>query len=321
MYRWILSLLAFFFWCGESLAEPPSGTLYFLNEPESVCKPGTVARQPLLRKGRARIFFHFRNCTGKAQVFTLAVNKTVNKTANGTESKAGEALEIMEARQVRAAFAVDGEPEQAGIRAAHAFMTQNPAKGGISLRVRVEPLQTVSGIAEGTCDEEGVILAQMGEGDVVRGMKVVANAWIFESFERKMGSSASWKLRLGEDREGRIAGDYGSTLRVGVENVSGKTSRLRIVVSPRGGDLALAYRDQHRVLRTPMLAARSRRELLSRVLRPGEKFSLDLIPAGGFNYPVEFRLLLDPLAPAPGPMTEQTKARMAKKTGGARAST
>jgi hypothetical protein len=249
----------------------PQGTVYFLNVPETIKRPGLVMTQTLRANERARIFWHYKNDTGREQLFLLK-----------TEG---------ECRLLRVGYAVSGSPSVAGTEAMLRFQRSVPLDRPVCLvvRVRVGRGQTISGVAEGIWGQPTPLVAQMGEGAEVAGIARITSPFLFFEERCQVGPGQMGRIRVGEAKPGHIAGDYGSTVRVTAVYQGKKRGRVRISFSPRGGPLTLVYRYNGEVRQSLRVRAKSEQHLMEVCLEPGESVSLDVYPMGGFNYPVEFR--------------------------------
>jgi hypothetical protein len=249
----------------------PRGTVYFLNVPESVRRPGIVMNQVLRPSERARIFWHYKNDTGREQLFVL--------TSEG------------DARNLRTGFAVSSSPSAAGTAAMLQFQHSDPSEKPLRLevRARVGRGQTISGVAEGVWGQSSTLVAQMGEGKELHGIVRIISPFLFVEERCHVSAGQMGRIRVGESRPGRIAGDYGSTIRVTAIYHGKKHGKVRISFSPRGGPLILVYRYNGKVRQSQRVRAKGEQRLVDVWLKPGELVSLDIYPLGGFNYPVELR--------------------------------
>jgi hypothetical protein len=238
-----------------------------------------VARFTVPARSRARIFFHFKNATGAAQTFRIAVSGSAFANA-------------------RWGFANDPEPGIAGSCAAEKFFaaedrTRDPQ--GVSLSTRVPSGSTVSGILEGVpiSSEGATVQAAMGDD------RHDAGTWRVEKSRHVeidhhllcgLGTSTAVRVGASESSPDRVSGDYGSTVRLHITNGAATPQKVRIGISPRGGELSFVYRVNGVVRRTPVIAARADVGLLSLVLAPHATLVLETMPSGGWNYPVEVRV-------------------------------
>lgn len=267
---WILLWLGVFACCAtSSLAQ---GAVYFLNVPESIRTPGTIHSTAVGAGERSRVFFHYCNKTGKDQKFTLDIEEEMGSLRTG----------------IATAFF----PGEAGTKGMNRFLADKPHKGKASLVTVVKRGWTVSGVVEGVSEKPSKIVATMGEGPLLSNIQYITSPYLFWQDVRPITHGETVKFRIGERIEGHIAGDYGSTIRVGVVQKAEKESVLTVSVSPRGGDLVFVYNYLGKILNTPTLRAKRDKKLFSRKVAPGETVTLDAFPIGGYNYPVEviFRL-------------------------------
>ena len=249
----------------------PQGTVYFLNVPESINRPGIVMTQTLRPNERARIFWHYKNDTGHEQLFVLS--------AEG------------ETRNLRVGFAASPSPPAAGREAMLRFQRSDPPEKPVRLitQVRVGRGETISGVAEGVWSQSAALLAQMGEGEALEDIARITSPFLFFEEQCQVGVGQAGRIRIGESKPGHISGDYGSTIRVTATYQGKKRAKVRLSFSPRGGPLTLVYRYNGEVRQSPPVRAKGEQRLLDVWLEPGESVSLDVYPLGGFNYPVEFR--------------------------------
>ena len=254
----------------------PQGTVYFLNVPESIKRPGVLMTQMLRGNERARIFWHYKNDTGQEQVFLLSVEG--------------------ESRLLRVGHAVFGSPSAAGTEAMLRFQRSDPLNrpARLVVRVRVGRGQTISGVAEGVWNQQSALVARMGNGAEVAGIVRITSPFLFFEERCRVSSEQMGYIRVGESKPGHIAGDYGSTVRVTATYQATKRGRVRISFSPRGGPLTLVYRYNGEVRQSPRVRAKAEQRLMDVWLEPGTSVSLDVYPMGGFNYPVEFRYRVVP---------------------------
>ena len=250
--------------------QPPQGTIYFLNVPETIRKSGVVNEQKIQDSGRSRIFWHYRNGTGKTQQFTLQVSeKTVG---------------------LRMGQGVSFSPPTAGTQAMMRFLQSSPrSEAYLKTSVSVPKGYTVSGVAEGHWKTGAIIKASLGKGAPVPGIEKIVSPYLFVDNCVTLTSNQAAHLKVGQNKPGHIPGNYGSTVRVSVQSKLPKRIKIRVAFSPRGGPLNLVYIYNGKIACSPRIAAKKEHTLFHAWVDPGQKISLDIYPLGGFNYPAEIR--------------------------------
>jgi len=250
----------------------PRGVIYFLNVPETIKKPGVLMSQKINPLERSRIFWHYKNATGRSQLFELS--------ADGI------------AKHYRAGFHVSSVPANAGTEGMMNFQRFLPSITGqrISIKAWVPSGYTISGVAEGVWDKASNLVAKLGAGPEVDGIAKIISQHLF--LEEKIIFSAAQQgvFRVGESRPGHIPGNYGSTIRLWARYYGPIRKKARISFSPRGGNAVLIYRLDGRLVRTSKARAKSDYFLFYKWLNPDESFYIDVYPIGGFNYPLELRV-------------------------------
>ena len=263
----------------EVVTQRQSPTLYYLNAPETVTRSGALARFKISGRSTARIFFHFKNATGSPTVFRISI--------------AGSAMS-----SAYWGIATDKEPGIAGSRAAERFLssesrTRDPQ--GVSLSARVEKGATVSGIVEGIpiSPTGATVTAVLGDSNHDhKDWHIQKSSFVEIAKPVQLELGKSFIVRLGDhaSQPNRIDGDYGSTMKIRITNLATVPQKIRIGVSPRGGDAAFVYRIRGVVRRTNVIKVGSDAAIISIILQPMGVLTLDTIPLGGWCYPVEVRI-------------------------------
>jgi hypothetical protein len=248
----------------------PEGMIYFLNIPETIRKPGIIHEQKILKDGRSRIFWHYKNSTNSAQQFNIRLS----------EKNAG----------TRFGQSVSSSPPTAGTRAMLNFLKSSPRPEKYLNETVVVPRgYTVSGVAEGIWNKGATIKANLGKGNKVPGIVQVANPHLFVEQVAVLSSTKTVKLSIGQNKPGHISGNYGSTIRTSFKSNLAIKTKIRVSFSPRGGPLNLIYIYNGKVICSPRVAAKKDYTLFYVWLSSGQQVNLDVYPLGGFNYPVEIR--------------------------------
>lgn len=263
-----------------SVLPPSSPTLYFLNTPETVKQEGVLANFHILGKEPSRIFFHFRNFTGSAQTFRLAIS--------------GSAL-----NKARWGFIKSLHPGVAGSRAAEKFMTMTVKNDpiGISLSARVRHGETISGIVEGVpINKAGAtVKVQMGRSESnVHGSLIQKYNNYDTTKIKSIAEGEKIAFRLGELSPGGVDGEYGSTLRFVLVNTSIK-QKVKLSLSPRAGAIMFVYSINGVVTCTKIIPTYRDTAIVTLYLKPNEKVTIETFIAGGWCYPCELRIKTKPI--------------------------
>ena len=256
-----------------ALAQPKTkGTLYFLNDPESIKAAGVLNSFAVRASERTRIFFHYRNATKGAQRFGLSALVPFSGLVSGV--------------------AKSPNPGTAGSKATQLFMKAlpNSAASALCVSLTLKADETISGIIEGYPLRNGFVVVRMGEGTAIPGAKIYTTKSVLEPHYISLtGKSVSF--RFGDRPVNQIAGQYGTTIMMSAKNVTHKTMWLSVSVSARGGALTFPYLYRGTVFLTALLKPRLYYRLFIVDLRPDEVFRLDTIPSGGWSYPIEVKLI------------------------------
>ena len=230
-----------------------------------------------LRKGvKARIFFHYRNATGHQQQFWLRTTAPV--------------------RNARWGWSIAHVPGHAGSAAAKVFFSRSPARYPrvIYLTGSLQKGMAVSGILEGAPTTSARVLCRLGAGQPVASSRVRVTEAIQWNMNLDLSARRRYAaVRIGERRQGHINGDYGATIRVRTRVP--RPWRMDVAMSPRGGDIRFVYRHNGVVHMLPGCQAYRRYKLYSVHIHASD--TLEIIPVGGYCYPVEITYrLVKPLS-------------------------
>jgi hypothetical protein len=243
-------------------------TLYFLNSPEAVQKPGTLTDMSLPGK-KCRVFFHYINCTSHPQHFMLTVSMPMSSAKLG--------------------WGVSGDPGTAGCIAATQFLKASASakEQKIAVSVHLDEGVTISGIIEGDPGREARLVCRMGDITHNTVWRVASMPLAEAVYSVAVEPGIAKVVRIGQKQSGHIDGDYGVTYTVQIKNSMATALRVSLVVSPRGGGMRVAYRLAGTVHQTPHLKAYGSYEVASMLISPGQTLEFNTIPEGGFSYPLE----------------------------------
>ena len=266
--------ISFGFLClfqNELVSSPPE-RLYYLNSPESMRKPGVVAQfsTPNISQ-KTRVFFHFINKTHQKQTWVLHFNHGV--------------------RDFRLGYGVAYYPGEAGAKGTANFYAAKPVNknDGIELKVDLNPEDTVSGVCEGVTVEKTDVVAYLGTKDTTLNYQVLNTENVVELNKFDLCEKVKKNIRIGTKRKGYIDGDYGTTFQFIVCPQIKHPSKLKIMISPRGGCASLCLFSNGLPTMSPVIGARQAWKAYEVDIKPGDNFSFETILPGGYAYPIEIR--------------------------------
>ena len=240
------------------------GTLYFLNAPERVTRPGTLAALTLPGRKKARIFFHYVNCTHQGQRFEVLSSSAI--------------------LHARCASNYDYDPGHAGSTTGAHFFSQQPhtCYPPVLIRCQLAPGMVVSGILDGYPARQTMLSCRMGSGASVPSGRVLTTQVAKDIQMALSGYRQSASVRVGESHKGDVDGEYGRSVRVHAK--VDHPCRLRVTVSPRGGHIRFVYRHNGSVHEMVGCMAMHWYELFSIPIK--DRDTIEIIPSGGYCYPV-----------------------------------
>jgi len=241
----------------------------FLNTPESVRKPGYHVFSTLEKDKSTRIFFHYCNKTHAGMYF----------------------IAIVDMYDAKFGYAVDYDPGVAGAKAVNGF--NNSIQTALKdIKIYLPKGDTLSGIIEGKSRKTDWVnyFNYIDPKVVGYGLNITSvNGFaINDPIVTHVFNMDTKKVyfEFGNEKMNLFNGSYGITHRFDIHNVSDKSKKYIIKLSPRGGNLIFAYKTVSQNVLTPILLARRWYDLETITLKPGENWWLEDIITGGFNYPV-----------------------------------
>jgi hypothetical protein len=254
--------------------------LIFCNQPERIKTRGGLASAPLEPGKSYQIFYHYRNETGRSGEFVLALHSASRQPLAFT------------ARQGMADPTDD--PPSAGEQAmaryfnrrATSFLAQD---GTARFAYRLGHRDIASGVLTIVPRTRAFLKLYFGHNDA---MIPGAQAFLVDAprcdVEIPLGKeSPKQTYRIGKPEMGldsRMDGSYGMIYAFKLDAPVG--SRVRVSFSPRGGQAGLVGTLDGALVRTSILQARERANVLETVVGPeGALFVTS--PFGGVFYPVE----------------------------------
>ena len=246
----------------------PVPTLYFLNKPESIRTLGVVADQVIPANQKARFFLHHVNRTKNPQMFVFELNQPM--------------------KNVRIGIRADRYPGIAGAAAAEQFLKSTPkSRGTIKLKIMLKPSHTVSAIYEGVTEVNTRMLCKLGDGPLIPGAVVATTTNLLEEKWGVLKNEPVTISMAGDNSPGPIKGDYGTTHYAGI--TATKDGTVDVSMMPKGGHLIFVWKNNGQVRRTPLTWQYKTVHLFRMKVKAGQKVFLEMIPTGGFPYPVEIR--------------------------------
>lgn len=260
------------------ITPPPQQHLHYLNIPETVKTAGILGDFKMASRIKSRVFFHFKNDTGSTQVFKLQVM--------------GSPVIY---RQL--GIALSRDPGVAGSLATQKFLEFVPEKDPqyTTIRTSVPQGVTISGVFDAMpiAESGSRVLVSMGdEATNYYNWTVLKSKYGFIPKTVHLDKNDKFVVRMGDAprMENRILGDYGSTVKIRITNVSGVKQRIRIAISPRGGPAMFVYKLKGKVKRTTLVPYGAEVEISSSLLSPLSAIEIVTMPSGGWCYPMEIRI-------------------------------
>jgi len=250
-------------------------TLYYLNSPESIKLPGIVARFKTPASQKIRVFFHYVNRTSVNQDFILHFDKSV--------------------KQFRLGYGISYSPGFAGQIGITNFMSSKLVDkfGGIKLSLNLKPGHTISGICEGATTNSTNVIAYLGSMSNSMQYKVLESKNVNEKIDIVLNQGSKKNIRIGNKRSGMIDGDYGTSFNFLIKPNVLKPSRLKIIVSPRGGHASFGFSLFNVVGKSPLIGSKNIWTFYDKIVNPGEQLSFSVMLPGGYSYPLEYRFSIN----------------------------
>lgn len=250
--------------------------LYYLNSPESIRSSGVVAQfktPPSPQK--IRVFFHFVNRTSISQEFVLHFDKSMT--------------------QFRLGYGISYSPGFAGQVGVKNFMSSKLVDkfGGIKLSLNLKPGCTISGICDGETTDSTNVVAYLGSMSNTTKYKVLESSNVNEHIDVSLNPGSKQNIRIGNKRKGMIDGDYGTSFNFLVKPNILKPSRLKIVVSPRGGHASFGFSFFNIAGESPLIGSKNTWTFYDKNILPGEQLAFSVMLPGGYSYPLEYRFSIN----------------------------
>ena len=252
--------------------------LLFCNQPERLTAYGACA-DAMLRGGKTyRIFFHYRNDSGKTAPFVVAFQGSV-----------GRLLHL----SVRKGIAEPtNDPPRAGQQAMARYLnaseTEYTGKGGARFPFLLDRWEVASGVVTIRADQDVRLRLYFGDNKrLVAGAQVVRviAARSEVTISLTPGGKAQY-YRIGEPETlltGRD-GAYGHVYAFRINAPAG--SRVRVTFSPRGGQSGLVAQVGNKIVQSPILGAESLAVFTEGIVGK-DGLMIVTLPFGGVFYPVE----------------------------------
>lgn len=90
-----------------------------------------------------------------------------------------------------------------------------------------------------------------------------------------------------------IDGDYGTSFNFLIKPNVLKPSRLKIIVSPRGGHASFGFSLFNVVGKSPLIGSKNIWTFYDKIVNPGEQLSFSVMLPGGYSYPLEYRFSIN----------------------------
>ena len=242
----------------------------YLNNPETLTKPGILHKQEFTSNQNIRFFYHFKNGTKENKTFSVKTSKDVKNLKQGS--------------------AKYHSPEKAGTVAAKNFMTNLPLTQRISLSTNLEPNQTISGIFEGEFQKNDTIVYKFGDSDnILESYSFIQNKYIHD-YSYSIDYNTPAKYRLGDGVPNTIDGQYGNDI---ILKITPKNSGiLKLSFSPRGGHGLILCENNGKIYLSNMQPARQKVVAFVMYVEKNKQESFKFMPLGGINYPIELEFSL-----------------------------
>lgn len=253
--------------------DPTAKRLVFMNFPETVVEPGKLGSETIKKSSNTRIFFHYLNSTGRDQTFNIKFE------GNFKNYKVG--------------FSKNKEPGLAGSDAIFNFMRSNEKTiDNPHLKVNLPNKETISGIIETTMNPDDKWHIYMGEGDFVKGIKIIDTLFYHIDKNIVLNDSKTYTYRLGDNSKDLIPGHYGYDYTFNIKNETKEAKKLLCFLNPRGGDIVGVFDIEGKIIKTEIIDVRVDRKFYDQYLNPGDSVKIKYIPTGGYNYPIELKFKL-----------------------------
>lgn len=286
MVRMMLALLFALLLTRSPGADAQVENLYFLNHPETTRTAGGLGEFEMVAGERGRVFFHFKNATGKGRTFTLTSDKPLD--------------------MVRMSSTVSKDAAYSGSTAAHKFFTGRVrSKRPFSISVYVPVGQVVSGIAEGTAAETTRVKCQMGAGELVLGAKVSVTPHIRKIYETDENGSV--KVSIGDLGVADNIGNYGVTHSVFIKNAGQASRKYDIILHPRGGAAIVVYGINGEYTTTSRLPQYSQKRVATITVAAGKTSEFTTMPLGGVAYPLVIEVRPAGTSSSPGKVSAKSR--------------
>lgn len=237
--------------------------LYFINSPETLHKPGTLADIKVPAHQPSRFFFHLVNDTGKAQHFKASLDSL---------AKGEYGIEVSKA------------PGIAGILAAHDILENKyPIEGIFSKDILVPNGFTISGIIDSISETESEMKLSFGEGIIKENILTSPN--IEEIKKIYLDKPKNLTYDVGIPREGLIFGDYGTTFRYLLTNSTNLKIKYTLFVKAIGNTIKLPFKIDDEVMISKLIPWHSKIKVASFEIKPGATVNISTIIPGGYCLP------------------------------------
>ena len=244
--------------------------LIYLNNPETLKKPGILHTKKFQKNTRVRYFFHYKNGTNKQQKFVFSCKGIVNN--------------------LKKSVTTHESPELVGANTAYNFLKSKETNSQVNLVSWVEPNATISGILEGDFSKGDVATCYFGgKESVIDSYDVYQPSYDFDfNFNVDFKNKASY--RLGDGIENTVRGQYGSNVNIIINPK--ETGILKMTFNPRGGKGLLVFNNRGKIYMTNLELPRKDYQVLMIQVEKGKKETFSFIPTGGLNFPIRIDFTL-----------------------------
>lgn len=262
--RLVLALFSGIVLGGMTIKEEKTQFIY-LNNPETLKTTGILHKKKYSQNTNVRYFFHFKNGTNNAQNFYIKSQFIISN--------------------FKIAYHKHKRPEIAGAISTTEFMKLNPWNQQVDLTLRLNPNETISGIAEGRILKDDVLLFQFGnQKNIIRTVEQTQTSYQ-HNINIDLNNNKNAKYRLGENIENTVKGQYGNNISIFIKPL--ESGILSLKFSPRGGNGLLVFENRGKIYKTDIKPAYDKYDVMLVYVEKNKIEKFTFIPLGGLNYPIE----------------------------------
>ena len=244
--------------------------LIYLNNPETLIKPGLLHKKTFVKNIHARYFFHYKNGTDTKQKFVFASKGKVYNLKKSVNTHSS--------------------PETVGALTVKNFLKSKTSDSKINLTSYVEPNATISGIIEGDFSKEDYITCYFGHSNsYISSYEILQPSYKFcFNFDVDFKNKASY--RLGDGIENTVRGQYGSDVNITI--TPKESGVLKMTYNPRGGKGLLVFSNRGKIYMTDLEMPHDDYLGCLIEVQKGKKETFTFIPTGGLNFPIRIDFTL-----------------------------